>query len=135
MAIFNNETQFYNQPAPAFEYDQPPIRRFIAFVYDHVFVATIPLSILLTYLLMSRSANLHSGQIGLVTVAASLTTVYLGLIGLPALVSLFISSPMLFAWRTQRHRLFKRVFKIAFVFLYLFVVVVMLIASFLPQAK
>lgn len=129
MAIFNNETQFYSQPAPGFVHDQPFISRFVDFVADHVFAMTLPLSILA----YSLNGQLKAAP-NLVYVLGGLTGMYLGMIGCPALVALLLASPTLLAWKKHKHRLFKRVFETIFVFLYLLLVIGAMISSFLPTA-
>jgi hypothetical protein len=126
MAIFDNEKQFYTKPAPAFAPDQALFYRFVYFVSDHVFVATIPISILAYFL------TVHSKSTGLLFTLGALTGMYLALIGPPALVALLVAIPALLAWKKQRHQLFKLVFEVAFVFLYLLCVLGVLIVPLLP---
>lgn len=128
MAIFDNENQFYSRPAPAFVSDQPLIYRFVDFVSGHVFVATVPISILAYFLSGQLSASV-------VFVLTAITGTYLGLIGLPGLVALLIASPMLLAWKWQKYHLFKRVFEIVFVLFYLLCILAALIAPSLPKIK
>ncbi len=113
MAIFDKETEFYSRPAARVKSDRSLLSQFVDFIASHVFVATVPISIIAYALTPQlKSAN------WLIDLMA-ITFIYGGLIGVPALLAVILASPALLAWKTRKHHGFKRVFDTAFVFLYL----------------
>ncbi|MGH9822733.1 MAG: hypothetical protein ACREDR_05715 [Blastocatellia bacterium] len=120
MAIFDQEKKFYktdNPPASADDSDnEPALSMLIGFVADKAFVINLPISIIVYAINRSAQAIFLADLIGV-------TTFYLGLIGLPALVAVVLSSPALLARKRQKHRLFRRVFDLLFVALYVLLII------------
>jgi len=122
MAIFDKEKEFYSRPASPVKSDRSLVSQFVEFFTRHVFVLTLPISIIA--FAVAPQFKSTNWVVDLITI----TLLYGGIIGVPALVAALVAIPALLAWRTHKHHAFMRVFETAFVFLYL-LWALMLIAS------
>ena len=115
MAIFDKEQEFYKNDTPQASIDdsdnESALSLIVGFITDKIFILNLPISIIVYAVNRLPQATFLADIFGV-------TTFYLLLIGLPALVAVVLASPTLLAWKTQKHRLFKHVFHLLFVAFY-----------------
>ncbi len=125
MTTFDKESDFYRKPTAAFQRGQPLVFLIASFVSDYAFVATLPVSLFIWF------EGIKPPSPPLITSLAGLAVIYSSLMTAPTIVASVLAVPALLAWRTQRHKGFKRAFEIAFAILYCVAVVASIVGVLL----